>query len=417
MSIVKIENVRVLDPLKQLDQVETVYIEQGKMLSAPEIAAESVTEVIDGQGKWLMPTMFDLCARLREPGQQQHGTLKSEGRAARENGILHVCTPPDSKPIVQDNGALVHGLVEKAMLDGGIYLQVIGAQTQGLNGKQPANMAGLKKGGCNAVTNVYAPFDNDDVVIRTLEYAAGLGLTVVFYAEEPQIAKDGCVHEGFIASRQGLPSIPVLAETVAIAKYLLMIEATGVRAHFSLLSSGASVELIRAAKAKGLSITCDVAMHQLHLTDQLIDGFNSLAHVRPPLRAEQDKELLRLGVKSGVIDAICTHHEPLTGSAKLAPFAETEPGISAFDSYIPLGVALVDEGLLTPLEWVDKVTLAPARLAQLQQRWENEAGWVLVDPELNWTLNKDSILSHGKNTPLINQQLKGKVLNTFVATA
>ncbi|MEK5782091.1 aspartate carbamoyltransferase, partial [Acinetobacter baumannii] len=154
------------------------------------------------------------------PGQQQHGTLKSEGKAARENGILHVFTPPDSKPIVQDNGALIHGLVEKAMLDGGIYLQVIGAQTQGLQGQQPASMAGLKKGGCTAVSNASAPFANDDVVLRTLEYAAGLNLTVVFYAEEPQIAKDGCVHEGFIASRQGLPMIPALAETVAIAKYL-----------------------------------------------------------------------------------------------------------------------------------------------------------------------------------------------------
>lgn len=410
MSIVKIENVRVLDPMQQLDQIQNVYIENGKWVAA----TDQVTETIDGQGKWLMPTMVDLCARLREPGQQQHGTLVTEGRAARENGILHVFTPPDSKPIVQDNGALVQGLVEKAKLDGGIYLQVVGAQTQGLNGKQPSNMAGLRKGGCNAVTNANAPFENDDVVLRTLEYAAGLDLTVVFYAEEAQIAKDGCVHDGFIASRQGLPSIPVLAETIAIAKYLLMVEATHVRAHFSLLSCGASIALIAAAKAKGLPVTCDVAMHQLHLTDELIDGFNSLAHVRPPLRSVQDKQVLREAVKSGVIDAICTHHEPLSASAKLAPFAETEPGITAFDSYVPLGMQLIREGLLAPLAWVEKVTLAPARVAQIQQRWEEELGWVLIDPELTWQLSKDMILSHGKNTPLINQQMQGKVLRTFL---
>lgn len=411
MTIVKIENVRVLDPIQNTDSVQTVYLENGKFVA--ETAA--VSETVDGQGKWLMPTMVDLCARLREPGQQQHGTLKSEGKAARENGILHVFTPPDSKPIVQDNGALIHGLVEKAMLDGGIYLEVIGAQTQGLQGQQPANMAGLKKGGCTAVSNASAPFANDDVVLRTLEYAAGLGLTVVFYAEEPQIAKDGCVHEGFIASRQGLPMIPALAETVAIAKYLLMIEVTKVRAHFGLLSCGASVELIRIAKEKGLPVTCDVAMHQLHLTDALIDGFNSLAHVRPPLRAEQDKELLRQGVKSGVIDAICTHHEPLSSSAKMAPFAETQPGFTAFDTYVPFGIQLVNEGLFTPLEWVEKVTLAPAKVAQMADRWADEAGWVLVDPELEWTLNKESIVSQGKNTPLINQKVLGKVIKTYVA--
>lgn len=411
MSIIKIENVRVLDPIKKTDSVETVFIENGKRVAA----TENPSEIIDGQGKWLMPTMVDLCARLREPGQQQHGTLKSEGKAARDNGILHVFTPPDSKPIVQDNGALIHGLVEKAMLDGGIYLQVIGAQTQGLNGQQPANMAGLKKGGCTAVTNAYEDFANDDVVIRTLEYAAGLDMTVVFYAEEHQIAKDGCVHEGFMASRLGLPMIPALAETVAIAKYLLMIEATGVRAHFGLLSCGASVELIKAAKTKGLPITADVAMHQLHLTDHLIDGFNSLAHVRPPLRSEQDKQLLRQGLKDGVIDAICTHHEPLSSSAKMAPFAETLAGFTAFDTYIPFGIQLIEEGLFTPLEWVEKVTIIPAQVANMAERWEKEAGLILVDPTFEWTLNKANIVSQGKNTPLIGQQVVGKVVQTFTA--
>jgi dihydroorotase len=410
MSIVKIENVRVLDPLAQTDSIETVYIENGQRVAA----SSDVAETLDGQGKWLMPTMVDLCARLREPGQQQHGTLKSEGKAARENGILHVFTPPDSKPIVQDNGALIHGLVEKAMLDGGIYLEVIGAQTQGLKGQQPANMAGLKKGGCTAVSNANAPFANDDVVLRTLEYAAGVDMTVVFYAEEPQIAKDGCVHEGFIASRQGLPMIPALAETVAIAKYLLMVEVTKVRAHFGLLSCGASVELIRIAKEKGLPVTCDVAMHQLHLTDAFIDGFNALAHVRPPLRSESDKNLLRQGLKSGVIDAICTHHEPLSSSAKMAPFAETQPGFTAFDTFVPFGIQLVNDGLFTPLEWVEKVTLAPARVAKMLDRWADEAGWVLIDPDLEWTLSKEAIVSQGKNTPLINQTVKGKVLTIFI---
>ena len=411
MSSIKIENVRVLDPIQNTDRIQTVFIENGKLVAA----SDQVSETIDGQGKWLMPTMVDLCARLREPGQQQHGTLKTEGKAARENGILHVFTPPDSKPIVQDNGALIHGLVEKAMLDGGIYLQVIGAQTQGLQGNQPANMAGLKKGGCSAVSNANAPFANDDVVLRTLEYAAGLDMMVVFYAEEHQIAKDGCAHEGFIASRQGLPMIPALAETVAIAKYLLMIESTGVCAHFGLLSCGASVELIKIAKEKGLSVTADVAMHQLHLTESLTDGFNALAHVRPPLRAEKDKQLLRQGVKDGVIDAICTHHEPLSSSAKLAPFAETEPGITAFDTYVALGIQLINEGLLEPLQWVKTVTFAPAKVAQMVERWTQEAGWVLIDPELEWTVSKSSILSQGKNTPLINQKVMGKVLQTFSA--
>ena len=154
-------------------------------------------------------------------------------------------------------------------------------------------------------------------------------------------------------------------------------------------------------------------MHQLHLTEHLTDGFNSLAHVRPPLRSEQDKELLRQGLKEGVIDAICTHHEPLSSSAKMAPFAETQPGITAFDTYVSLGIQLINEGLFEPLEWVEKVTSVPAQVANMTTRWEDEAGWVLVDPELNWTVSKDTILSQGKNTPLLGQNLTGKVLQTF----
>jgi dihydroorotase len=411
----KIEQVRLLNPLTQTDRIETVYLKNGQLLAATPGIDSEVVETLDGRGRWLMPTMFDLCARLREPGQQQHGTLKSEGLAAKSNGILHIVTPPDSQPIVQDNGALLQGLQAKAYKDGGIHLHIIGAQTQGLNGKQPANMAGLKKGGCVAISNANAAFADDDVVIRSLEYAAGLGLTVVFYAEEPQIAKDGCAHEGFIASRQGLAMIPVIAETVAIAKYLLMIEATGVRAHFGLLSCGASVQLIADAKAKGLPVTADVAMHQLHLTDAMTDGFNPLAHVRPPLRAESDRELLRRGVKSGVIDAICSHHEPLSGSAKMAPFAETLPGISAFDTFVALGVQLVDQGLLAPLEWVQKVTLQAAKVLDLDALWKQQAGWVLIDPQHQWTLEQHSIVSQGKNTPLLGAVLKGKVEQTFVA--
>lgn len=415
MQRIQLNQVRLLDPVQQRDEITTVFLENGRLVQ--RMPAHDIDQVIDAQGQWLMPSMFDLCARLREPGQQQHGTLASEGRAARENGILHIVTPPDSQPIVQDNGALIHGLQDKAWLDGQVYLHIIGAQTQGLKGKQPANMAALKKGGCTAVSNANAAFENDDVVLRTLEYAAGLDMTVVFYSEVPEIAKDGCVHEGFIASRQGLPMIPAVAETIAIAKYLIMIEATGVRAHFGLLSCGASVALIQAAKAKGLAVTADVAMHQLHLTEQLIDGFNSLAHVRPPLRSELDLQQLRDGLSSGVIDAICSHHEPLNGSAKMAPFAETAPGISAFDSFVALGVQLVQQQLITPLQWVEQVSLKPAQIAQCMEKWQQQHGWVLVNPNLSWQLRPENMLSHGKNTPLLQQTLTGKVTQTFLPTA
>ena len=409
MSVVEIKNVRVLDPVNQTDQITTVYVQDGKL-----VAATRADNSIDASGKWLIPAFVDLCARLREPGQKQHGTLQSEGEAARAAGFLHVVIPPDTRP-VQDNGALLKGLREKAYADGGIHLHIIGAQTKGLEGNQPSNMAGLKQGGWIAVSTARASFADDDVMLRTLEYAATLGLTVFFYPEEASLAKDGCVHDGFTASRQGLTGIPAIAETVALAKQLLMVEETGVRAHFGLLSAGASVDLIQAAKAKGLPVTADVAMHQLLLTDATIDGFNSLAHVRPPLRSEQDRDRLRAGVASGVIDAICSHHEPLSSSAKLAPFADTEAGISGVDAFMGLAVELVRQQVITPLQLASLVSANPAKVAGIEADWREHGGWVLVDPELSWKLDNSQIKSAGKNTPFINANLKGRVTDVFFA--
>ncbi len=410
--MIQINQVRVLDPVTGEDCVTTVWLDNGHRVHAPE-HTDQISEVINGQGQWLMPAMVDLCARLREPGQQQHGTLKSEGQAARANGILHVVIPPDTKPVLE-NGALLQGLRQRALEDGGIYLHVIGALTKGLDGHQPANLAGLKQGGCIAVSNARAAFANDDVLLRSLEYAATLGLTVFFYPEEPSLAKDGCVHDGFMASRQGLTGIPEIAETVALAKQILMVEETGVRAHFSQLSSGASVELIRLAKTRGLPVTADVAMHQLHLTDACIDGFNALAHVRPPLRGERDRDKLRQGVADGVIDAICSHHEPLSATAKLAPFPDTEAGISGFDTLMAQGLKLINDGVLTPLQLTACLVSKPAMIAGIEAKRQGVGGWVLVDPQQVWSVSQTSMASQGKNTPYQGATLLGRVQRLLV---
>lgn len=361
---------------------------------------------------WLLPPLVDLCARLREPGLQQHGTLESEGYAARSTGFLHVVTPPDTNPILE-NGSLLKGLRERAKQDGGIHLHILGALTAGLKGERPANVAGLKKGGCIAVTNAGRAFENDLVMLRTLEYAATFGLKVFFYPNEPSLSAGGVAHEGYIASFHGLQGIPWLAETVALSTQLLMVEETGIAAHFSQLTCKSSVELMRWAKGKGLPVTCDVAMHQLHLTDDNIEGFNAQAFVFPPLRSNTDQKALRKGLQDGTIDAICSHHEPLNDSAKKAPFAESTPGISTFDTFMALGCKLVREGVLTPEQLVDKICLAPARIAGIEAVYNDVGGAVLVDPNLQWQLTAETMLSKGKNTPFLNQTLQGKVVETY----
>jgi dihydroorotase len=222
------------------------------------------------------------------------------------------------------------------------------------------------------------------------------------------------VHEGFMASRQGLAGIPAIAETVALSTQLQLVEATGVHAHFSQLSCAASVDLIAAAKKKNLPVTADVAMHQLYLTDASIDGFNSAAHVRPPLRSFKDREGLRAGVASGVIDAICSHHEPLSATAKMMPFAETEAGISAFDSFMALGVGLVRDGVFSPLDLARRISQKPAEIAGIETMRQAVGGWIVVDPTEQWTFDATSIRSAGKNTPFLGAVLTGRVVEVVV---
>ena len=382
--------------------------------SLSSTATARLAQLTGERETWVLPPLVDLCARLREPGQQQHGTLLSEGRAARANGFLHVVIPPDTNPILE-NGSLLKGLRERALEDGGIYLHILGALTEGLRGENPSNIAGLKKGGCIAVSNARRPFENDLVLLRTLEYAATFGMKVFFYPDEPSLSNGGVAHEGYIASYHGLQGIPWIAETVALSTQLLMVEETGIAAHFSQLSCKSSVELMRWAKDKGLPVTCDVAMHQLFLTDDNLEGFNAQAYVLPPLRSNTDQQALRRGLKDGTIDAICSHHEPLNGTAKKAPFPESTPGISNFDTFMALACQLVKEDVISVEGLVDKICLNPAKIAGIEHQYESIGGAIVVDPNLEWEVTVDSMMSNGKNTPFFGQQLKGRVVETFFA--
>jgi dihydroorotase len=402
---VRIDNVRLIDPSAAHDAVTSVILDSGRLMMGS--AGVTASEIVDGKGLWLTPSFVDLCARLREPGPKVNGGVASESRAARAGGFLDVVVPPDTQPVL-DSGALITQLLERAEEAGFAKVHPVGALTKGLEGKALSNMARLVKAGCAGIGNARAPFANAQTAMHCLEYAATLGLTVFFSPEEPSLAK-GCAHDGFTAARLGLPGIPDTAETIALATQLLLVEQTGVKAHFGQISCRGSVELIRIAKEKGLNITADVAMHHLHLTDSAIDGFNSMAHVRPPLRSEDDRTALREGVKSGILDAICSDHQPLDASAKLAPFPSTEPGMSTLETVLPLGLKLVREGVLTENELLRALTENPAKTLGL----EKKSGWLLIDPEARWTVNVETLLSNGKNTPWRDREMQGKVVRVF----
>lgn len=405
---------RVIDPASGLDAVQSVVIAEGRV-QALGATADALTGVIeqDARGCWITPAFVDLCARLREPGPKQHGTLASETRAAAAGGFRHLVLPPDTDPVI-DHGALAAQVIEKAQAAGHARVWPIGALTRGLEGKALSAMGGLKAAGCIGVGNARRPVASPETLLRCFEYASSLGLTVFLSPEEPSLAT-GCAHDGFMAARLGLTGIPEAAETVALATALLLVEQTGVRAHVGQLSCAASVRLVEIAKSRGLPVTADVSMHQLHLTDAAIDGFNAQAHVRPPLRREADRQALIAGVRDGVIDAICSDHQPLNASAKLAPFAEALPGMSTLETVLPLGLVLVSEGAFSASRLIEALTASPAHiLAQpLGSLQAADSGVLLIDPAATWTVSRDSLLSAGSNTAFLGRTLSGRVRATL----
>jgi len=412
-----ITNGRIIDPANDIDAVQDLFIADGEIIavgSAP--AGFTADDTIDASGQIVCPGLVDLRAHLREPGQEHKGTIASETRAAARGGITTLCCPPDTDPIV-DTPAVAELIQRHADATGYARVVPLGALTQGLNGSAITEMHALKMAGCVGVSNAMRAVSNTLVLRRAMEYAATHGLTVFIHAEDCGLADNGCVHEGAVGSRLGLPGIPTAAETVAVASTLALVEETGARVHFSMLSSKQGLQKISRAKFDGLPVSCDVTAHHLHLTEIDLLGFNSQCHVRPPLRTQRDMEGLRKGIADGVVAAICSDHQPHEADAKLAPFGATEPGTSALETLLPLALRLVDDGNISMTRMISNLTHQPAAILGVEAGTLSigqRADICIFDPERYWALDSHSMLSHGHNTPFLNWEMKGEVMRTLL---
>jgi dihydroorotase len=412
----RIEGARLLDPASGLDAVRDVWLADGRIAAigaAP--AGFSAERSVQAHGLLLLPGLVDLAARVREPGAEHKADMESETRAAAAWGITSLCLPPDTQPVA-DTPAVLELVRRRAKASGHARVYCLGALTQGLHGEQLSEMAALKAAGAPAVGQARRPMRDARVLRHALEYAASHDLTVFFDAEDAALAAGGCAHEGAIAARLGLTGVPVAAETAALAQALTLADETGARLHVCRLSSARGVDLLALAQSRGVAVSADVAMHQLHLTDEALAGFNAQAHVRPPLRTADDRAALRDAVRAGVIGAICSDHQPHEPDAKLAPFPETEPGISALETLLPLGLRLVEEGLLDWPTLVARLCSGPADILRLpagRLAVGGSADLFLLDTAAAWTLEPTALLSRGRNTPFAGWSFKGLVRATW----
>ncbi len=413
--LISICNGRLIDPAAGIDAEHDLHIAQGQVVAVGEAPDGFIAEhVIDARGKVVAPGFVDLNAFLPAPQYDGQLSLESEALAAARAGVTTLCFPP-SRDNILDTRDSVRQLTARADLP--VRIVALGALTAGLQGEALSDMAALHQAGCMGLSNGDVPITNSNVLRHCFEFAASFNIPIIIYPQDPDLAAGGCMHEGEVSTRLGLPGIPATAETVAIARDLELIKQTGVTAHFAGLSSADAVKLIGQAREDKLPVSADVAAYQLYLTELDVDEFNSDAHVLPPLRSLADQAALQRGVAESVITLFSSHHRPCEAVAKRAPFAETMPGISALDTLLPLSLRLVNEGILALSDVIARLTTFPANLLRL------DAGRLTVgatadvcifDPAAAWTLNAETMASQGHNTPLLGWEMQGKVTHTLL---
>jgi dihydroorotase len=414
---IEITKGRLVDPAAGIDRVTSLYIAAGKIAAigkAPE--GWNASRVIDARGLVVAPGLIDVSARLREPGFEYKATLESEMEAAIAGGVTSLACPPDTDPPLDEPG-LVEMLKHRARLLNQAHVYPIGALTVQLKGEELTEMGELAEAGCVAFSHADMPLVDTQVLLRAMQYASTFGYRVWLRPNDTHLGRGGVAHDGEVATRLGLPGIPSTAETVAIMTILALVRDTGVRVHLCRLSTADGVALVRAAKKEGLPVSCDVAIHHLHLCDVDIGWFDGNARLVPPLRTVRDRAALRAGLADGTIDLICSDHAPVDDDGKQVPFGEAEPGATGLELLLPLTLKWAAEDKVALPAALAKITCEPAKLlgvAAGDLRVGSSADICLFDPEQHWTVEHKALKSQGKNTPFLGMELPGRVRVTLV---
>ncbi|WP_459697181.1 dihydroorotase [Acidisoma sp. C75] len=409
---------RVIDPASGYDALADVLIAGGRIADigrnqgVPEGA-----ERIEAREAVLCPGLVDLRAELGEPGREDRETVKSVSRAAAAGGITTLCALPDSDPAT-DDPALVRALIARGEETGSLSIHPYGAATCGCAGEQMAELGLMAEAGAIAFTDGARAIRPARLMRLALSYTCGFGGLVVQHPEEASLAEGAAATEGELATRLGLPAVPVAAEAIQVGRDIALARLTGGRLHFAHVSTGAALALIRAAKEEGLAVTCDTAPPYFDLNEIAISGFRTYAKLSPPLRAEADREAVVAGLADGTIDAIASDHQPRDADDKRQPFALASPGGAGLATLLPITLAQVHGGQISLMRAVELLTAAPARvfgLAAGRIARGAAADLCLFHPDRVWKIEAGKLPGKAQNTPFDGRAVEGRVLGTWKA--
>ncbi len=414
-------NARLFDPESGLDKKGGLLTQGNKIADfgsglfkdgMPEGA-----EVIDCKGHLLTPGLLDIQVHFREPGQEYKETIATGSKSAAAGGVTSVACMPNTQPVI-DNVAVLEFIHRRARDTAYVNVHAYAAISKGQKGEALTEMGLLKEAGAVGFTDDGLPVMNAQLMRRALTYARELGVPVAQHAEDLNLRGNGCMNEGAVSARLGLPGSPNACEAVIVERDIILAELTGGRYHVLHISTAEAVDAVRRAKKKGLRVTAEAAPHHFTLTDEAVDGYRTFCKMNPPLRAEKDRRAIIEGLKDGTIDAIATDHAPHDEESKRVPMTTAAVGIVGLETMLPLSLELYHKKHMSLRDVIAAMTYKPADIIGINAgriKKGAPADLALIDLEHKWSIMPYTFASKSQNSPFDNWKTRGRAIRTVVA--
>ncbi|MGH2711624.1 MAG: dihydroorotase [Actinomycetota bacterium] len=407
---------RLVDPASGHDGTADILIEDETIEEVGKVTAPGA-DSIDCDGLVVAPGLVDVHAHLREPGREDAETVETGSKAAALGGYTAICAMPNTDPVA-DSAAVILEVLNLAEKAGFVDISPAAAITRGLEGEQITEMGELAELGVRWFTDDGECVQSAQVMRMALEYAKAFDIVISQHAQESTLSSGWQMHEGHHSSLLGLRGTPGEAESVIVARDLLLAGLTGGRLHITHVSAGSSVDLIRDGKARGLRLSADVTPHHLTFCDEDLQGYDTNLRVNPPLRAAEDRSALAEGLADGTLDAVGTDHAPHAIEDKEVEFDQARPGTTGLET--ALGALLSLQGEETDIpRLIERMSTAPARLLGLDEHGGpvtpgRPANLVLFDPKADWVVGDRPFASKGRNSAFLGRKLRGRVIHTLL---
>ena len=416
MKNLHIKNGRVIDPANRRDEKADIFIVDGRIAAKPP---SGKCETLDAAGLVVAPGLIDIHVHLREPGQSHKETIATGTRAAAAGGFTSVVAMPNTSPAA-DSSATIAWIHERAKANACVNVFCTGAITKGLAGEELAPFGALAAAGVVALTDDGHCVQSHEVMRRAIEYARMFNLPVMDHCQDYSLVGDGVMHEGEWSLRLGLPGWPRMGEEMIVARNIMLAELCRSPIHCQHISSGGSVRLLREARKRGVPVSGEVCPHHIALTDASLKTFDTNFKMNPPLRAQEDVEAIIEGIADGTLNILCSDHAPHASYEKEVEFDHAPFGITGLETeFAAFCDILVHKRKAISLErLIELYTLEPARLLSLDRGTLSDGvpgDVTLIDPDLEWTFDKNDSRSLSHNTPFDKCTWKGRAVATIVS--